>query len=89
MQRSYLLTVSQLRIQASIELLLKKTLVAAKIWVSRYPVSLIIIHTNASKGRLRRPLSGRYMLNPTQKHQKNTKSSPITCFFGIFYLKLA
>ena len=55
MQRSYLLTVSQLRIQASIELLLKKTLVAAKIWVSRYPVSLIIIHTNASSSWLRHP----------------------------------
>ena len=46
MQRSHLLSVSQLRSQTSIELLHKKTLVAAKVWGSHYPVSLIIIHTS-------------------------------------------
>ena len=55
MQRSHLLPVSQQRSQTSIELLYKKTLVAAKVRVSHYPVSLIIIHTNASSSWLRHP----------------------------------
>ena len=51
MQRSHLLPVSQQRSQTSIELLYKKTLVAAKVRVSHYPVSLIIIHTKLSSRR--------------------------------------
>nr|MBF4301008.1 hypothetical protein [Vibrio anguillarum]MBF4364468.1 hypothetical protein [Vibrio anguillarum]MBF4400204.1 hypothetical protein [Vibrio anguillarum]MBF4442535.1 hypothetical protein [Vibrio anguillarum] len=34
----------------SIELPDRRTLVAAKVWVSPYPIALVIIHTSASRG---------------------------------------
>ncbi|MFH4484221.1 hypothetical protein WMQ53_24165, partial [Vibrio diabolicus] len=42
---SYLLPVSQLRSHRSIELPDRRTLVAAKVWVSPYPIGVLIIHT--------------------------------------------
>ncbi|WP_217899625.1 MULTISPECIES: transposase [unclassified Vibrio] len=45
-----MLSVSQLRSHRSIELPDRRTLVAAKVWVSPYPIALVIIHTNASRG---------------------------------------
>jgi len=41
-QRSYLLTVSQMRSQAFIELLYRKALVAAKAWASLYPRQVLL-----------------------------------------------
>ncbi|MFW0972935.1 hypothetical protein ACEWAL_22970, partial [Vibrio parahaemolyticus] len=46
----YLLPVSQLRSHRSIELPDRRTLVAAKVWVSPYPIGVLIIHTNSSRG---------------------------------------
>lgn len=48
--RSYLLPVSQLRSHRSIELPDRRTLVAAKVWVSPYPIGVLIIHTRRSRG---------------------------------------
>ncbi|MFW0972981.1 hypothetical protein ACEWAL_23240, partial [Vibrio parahaemolyticus] len=44
-----LLPVSQLRSHRSIELPDRRTLVAAKVWVSPYPIGVLIIHTNCSR----------------------------------------
>ncbi|MFH4790871.1 hypothetical protein WL049_24015, partial [Vibrio alginolyticus] len=47
---SYLLPVSQLRSHRSIELPDRRTLVAAKVWVSPYPIGVLIIHTSVQEG---------------------------------------
>ncbi|MFW0972905.1 hypothetical protein ACEWAL_22805, partial [Vibrio parahaemolyticus] len=47
---SYLLPVSQLRSHRSIELPDRRTLVAAKVWVSPYPIGVLIIHTKRLSG---------------------------------------
>ncbi|CDT97053.1 hypothetical protein VCR12J2_590003 [Vibrio coralliirubri] len=44
-----MLLVSQERSHRSIELPDRRTLVAAKVWVSPYPIGVLIIHTNCSR----------------------------------------
>ncbi|WP_338116326.1 hypothetical protein, partial [Vibrio gigantis] len=45
-----LLPVSQSRSHCLIELPDRRTLVAAKVWASPYPIGVLIIHTNCLRG---------------------------------------